>query len=291
MGDCFEVMTALLLKYEALGNDFLVALDPGALPGGDELDADFVTAVCDRHRGIGADGIMVVRRASAAGSGRQPDVVMELRNADGGRAETSGNGLRCLALALVDAGVTSGPEILIGTDAGPRLVTVLDSLGAGSTMVRAEMGAVTVGPAEPAPALGDAFEARRVEVGNPHLVMIGPSLDGVDIGRIGPALEGDRAGGQNVEVVAPDRSGGLDLLVWERGAGLTRACGSGSCAAAAAARAAGLVGDCVPVRNPGGTLVVELEGADPLAPKAFLSGPARRVFSVELAPSEIVALV
>jgi diaminopimelate epimerase len=291
MGDCCTVTTVLLLKYEALGNDFLVALDPAGLPGGDELDTDFVVGVCDRHRGIGADGIMVVRPACSVGGDRRPDVVMELRNADGSRAETSGNGLRCLALALVEAGATTGPEILIGTDAGPRLVAVLEGLGAGSTMVRTDMGAVTVGPAELAPALGGAFEARHVEVGNPHLVMMGPSLDGVDISRIGQALEGERAGGQNVEVVAPDHSGGLDLLVWERGAGLTQACGSGSCAAAAAARAAGLVGDCVPVRNPGGTLVVELAGADPLPPTAFLSGPARRVFSVELAPSEIVALV
>jgi diaminopimelate epimerase len=284
-------MTASLLKYQALGNDFLVALDPAGLPGGDELDTEFVVAVCDRHRGIGADGIMVVRPASSVDGGGCPDVVMELRNADGGRAETSGNGLRCLALALVEAGMTSGPEILIGTDAGPRLVTVLNGLGAASTMVRAEMGVVIVGVAEAAPVLGDAFEARHVEVGNPHLVMMGPSLDGVDISKLGPALESERPGGQNVEVVAPDHAGGLDLVVWERGAGLTQACGSGSCAAAAAARAAGLVGDRVPVRNPGGTLVVELEGGDPLAPTAFLCGPASRVFSVELVPSEIDALV
>ena len=98
-------------------------------------------------------------------------------------------------------------------------------------------------------------------------------------GEVGPREENTAAG-----------RGGLDLLVWERGVGLTQACGTGSCAAAAAARAAGLVSSRVEVHNPGGTLVVELHGEDPLAPSVFLSGRASRVFRVELGPSEIDAL-
>jgi len=286
MGDWFTVTVVSLFKYQALGNDFLVALDPAGLPGNDELDKDFVSAVCDRHRGIGADGIMVVRPVRPA-AGRRPDVTMELRNADGSRAETSGNGLRCLALALLDARALPGPDVLVATDAGPRLVTVLDRLDSATANVRTEMGQLTVGPARPAPWLAGQWQARRVDAGNPHLVIMGASLEGVDIAELGRRLEHAEPGGQNVEVVAGDGGGGLDLLVWERGAGLTEACGSGSCAAAAAAHAAGLVGSRVEVHNPGGTLVVDLSGVDALSPSVCLSGPASRVCRLELVPSEI----
>jgi diaminopimelate epimerase len=294
MGDWGIMTVVSFLKYQALGNDFLVFLDPSEVPGTDGVDAAFVVAVCDRHRGVGADGILVARPADADDSalpanGRVPDVRLELRNADGGRAETSGNGIRCLALALVDAGVVPGPDVLVATDAGPRLVTVLARNGCGSAMVRTEMGTVEVGEAEPAPLLGASFEARHVDVGNPHLVLMGESLEGVDIADLGRALEHARPGGQNVEIVAPDGSGGLDLVVWERGAGLTEACGTGSCAVAAAARAAGLVGDRVEVHNPGGTVTVELSG-DASAPLVWLSGPARRVLRGEVVPSEIDGL-
>jgi diaminopimelate epimerase len=180
--------------------------------------------------------------------------------------------------------------VLVVTDAGERLVTVLDRIDAFTARVRTEMGTASVTESLPAPILGDTWEARRVDVGNPHLVMMGSSLDGVDIIALGHVLEHAEPGGQNVEVVASDGGGGLDLLVWERGAGLTEACGTGSCAAAAAARAAGLVGSRVEVHNPGGTLVVELSGDDVLHPSVYLSGPASRVFKVELLSSEIDAL-
>jgi diaminopimelate epimerase len=291
MGHWTIVTAVSILKYHALGNDFLVFLDPSDLPGTDEVDAAFVVAVCDRHRGVGADGILVARSPITDGSGslvdvRTADVRLELRNADGSRAETSGNGIRCLALALVDAGVVAGPDVLVGTDAGLRLVSLVERTGCGAAMVRTEMGTLEVGPAERAPLLGAAFEARHVDVGNPHLVFMGASLEGVDIADLGRSLEHARLGGQNVETVAPDGRGGLDLLVWERGSGLTEACGTGSCAAAAAARATGLVGDRVEVHNPGGTLVVEMTG-EALAPTVWLSGPARRVLRAELVPGEI----
>lgn len=293
MGDWRTVTTAALAKYQALGNDFLVALDPVGLPGTDELPEDFVIAVCDRHRGIGADGIIVVRPAGEemAADGRDlPCVAMELRNADGGRAETSGNGLACLGLALVDAALVAGPQVCVVTDAGPRLVTVLERIDGASALVRVEMGSMAVGEAEPVQLLGGSFQARHVGVGNPHLVVWGSSLQGLDVAGLGAKLELATPGGQNVEFVAPDGEGGLELVVWERGAGVTRACGSGSCAAAGAARASGMVGDRVVVRNPGGSLVVDLEGEDLLAPVAFLSGRATRVFAIELRQHEIEAL-
>jgi len=283
------VTTASLLKYQALGNDFLVALEPSLLPGGDELDKDFVVALCDRHRGVGADGVVALRRLPAGG-GLRGDAAMELRNADGGRAETSGNALACLVLAGVDAGALAGPAVLMLTDAGPRRVTVLRRLDDATSLVRTEMGTASVSAEEPEVPSVPGWRARRVDMGNPHLVLLGTSLDAVDIGEIGRRLETAAPGGQNVEAVAPDGGGGLDLVVWERGAGLTQACGTGSCASAASARAIGLVGDEVEVHNPGGTLLVDLEG-DLLSPAVSLTGPAKRVFSVDLTPNEVRWLV
>jgi diaminopimelate epimerase len=278
MGDCELVTTVSLLKYHALGNDFLISLDAGALTGGPgdvDVEADLVRSLCDRRRGVGADGLIVVRPPQAGGH-----VAMELRNADGGRAETSGNGLRCFALALVDSGLVASRSVQIETDGGLVSATVGARPAGGCADVTVSMGRLRVGPAtRPAPMLGERFEARSVDAGNPHLVLIGPTIEGVDIATIGPLLEHQVTSGRNVEAVARNAPDSLDLVVWERGAGLTEACGSGSCAAAAAARASGLVGDRVAVRNPGGTLVVELSGSAD-EPEATLSGPACRVARV-----------
>jgi diaminopimelate epimerase len=277
------VTTASLLKYQALGNDFLIALDPGALgdTAAGQVSEDLVRRICDRHLGVGADGLIVVRPATNGAA-----VAMELRNADGSRSETSGNGLRCLALALVDSGSVASRTVRIETDGGPVTASVGPRPEGGCAEVTVTMGTLRVGPRQtPAPILGDGFEAREVTAGNPHLVLLGPSLEVVDIATIGPVLERCVPGGRNVEAVSPDGRGGLDLVVWERGAGMTEACGSGSCAAAGAARAAGAVGDRVPVRNPGGTLTVELSG--PLdEPDVTLSGPACRVATIVLEMSD-----
>lgn len=270
--------TISLLKYEALGNDFLIALDPrGLTAGGDEVVKDVVVRLCERHRGVGADGLIVARPGQGGA-----DIVMELHNADGGRAETSGNGLRCLALALVDAGVVASRTIAIETDGGPVKAVVGPQAHSSCAEVTVTMGRARVGGgAEAGPLATRGFAGRRVEIGNPHLVLIGPSLAGIEAAAFGPPLETALAGGQNVEAVSlvgPDR---LELLVWERGAGATSACGSGSAAAAAAARAAGLVGDEVTVDNPGGTLRVGLAGPAE-EPEVTLTGPACRVARVEV---------
>jgi diaminopimelate epimerase len=148
-----------------------------------------------------------------------------------------------------------------------------------------DMGPVTLGPDQP-----QDFEDRRVrtvDVGNPHLVLYGPDVAGVDIATLGPQLQAAFAGGINVEwiCVANDGEGEvLDLRVWERGAGETLACGTGSVAAAAAARAWGVVSPqgTVRVQNPGGTLEVTL-GHGPGDP-ATLAGPVRKVADIEIHP-------
>ena len=268
--------TVALLKYHGLGNDFLVALDPVSLPGGAEAEPGFVRAACDRHRGFGADGLVVARPPSHGG-----DVAMELRNADGSRAETSGNGLRCLALALRDAGLVTSREMTVETDGGTRRCVVGERSSRWCAEVRVEMGPVVLEGEVPPPAgLARGWRAFLATTGNPHLVLVGGGSEALDLAAVGPALEAGRPGGQNVEAVRV-AGDALDLSVWERGAGLTQACGSGSVAAAAVARSLGLVADRVLVRNPGGPVLVTLrEAAGELL--AEIEGPACRVGRVEL---------
>ena len=257
--------TITLDKYEALGNDFLILVDAD---GSHPVDDDFVRRACDRHRGVGADGLIRVTRPTDTDT--TADLVMELRNADGGPAEMSGNGIRCLVRAAVAHGLVSGPEVAVATDAGVKRLWVKDE------GVTVDMGPAVLG-AEREP-LSPGWRQREVEMGNPHLVLLCPDPTGVRVAELGPRLEQLRPGGLNVEFVAtgpgPDE---LRLRVWERGAGETQACGTGSCAAAAAVHAWGLVGAHVTVHNPGGDLDVEVGDT------MLLSGPAEFVARVEIA--------
>ncbi|MDQ3757530.1 MAG: diaminopimelate epimerase [Actinomycetota bacterium] len=262
-------MPALTLtKHHGLGNDFLVLLD---LAERTPLDADLARSLCDRRRGIGADGIMRVTPGDT-----DADVAMQLRNADGSEAELSGNGLRCLAQAVVDAGVVPGPEVRVRTRAGVRRVVVLAEEAPGLVTASVEMGDAKVGPDQPQDF--PERKARTVDMGNPHLVLLGPDPAGLDVPGLGARIEAVHAGGINVEFVAvgpgPDT---ITMRVWERGVGETQACGSGACAAAAAAREWGLVGSRVTVRQPGGEAVVELSDDG-----VVLVGPSQRIATIEV---------
>jgi diaminopimelate epimerase len=264
-------------KHEGAGNDFLVFLDPrDAL----RFSVAEVRLLADRRRGIGADGVIRV------GPGRDGcDLSMELRNADGGEAEMSGNGIRCLAQAAVDAGLVPASRFTVATAGGARTVDYMAGDTPGLAKARVDMGPARLGADQPQE-FGDR-RARTVDVGNPHLVLLGPDTASVDIAELGPKLQTAFSGGINVEwiTVASDARGQLlDFRVWERGVGETLACGTGSVAAAAAARSWGAVrdGDTVRVRNPGGTLEVTL-GADDGA-TTYLSGPVRKVADIEIHP-------
>jgi diaminopimelate epimerase len=131
--------------------------------------------------------------------------------------------------------------------------------------------------------------AFQLDVGNPHLVLLAEDLVQVDLSRIGADIEALIPGGTNVEVVvAGPGTDELRLLVWERGVGMTLACGSGSCAAALAANLTGLVGNHVVVHNPGGPLTVDLEISGPKSAFAMLSGPASRIGQVLLDSEELL---
>jgi diaminopimelate epimerase len=235
-----------LEKYHGLGNDFLVLLD---LADSCPVGPDAVRALCDRHRGVGADGLIRVT----------PGPTMELFNADGGQAEMSGNGIRCLAMAMVDAGL-SGPDMVVQTDAGPRAVSVDDDGWASVDMGMAKVDAKD---------LGVAF----VDMGNPHTVVEVEDLTKVNVARRAAEWQG-----RNVEfVVIGPGADQLSMRVWERGVGETLACGTGACAAAAAAFVWGRVGPEVTVHQPGGNATVYLESET-----IVLSGPADHVATIEV---------
>ncbi|MGA9078199.1 MAG: diaminopimelate epimerase [Acidimicrobiales bacterium] len=271
-----------LAKYEALGNDFLIVVD---WAGAGRFDAELAASLCERHRGVGADGLIRLSAPARGGTLR-----MELRNADGTPAETSGNGLRCAVVCARDAGLVAAGRLVVETEAGDAPVALDAPENDGPVTVHVGMGTVRVDPLATSPV--KERRAYRVDAGNPHLVLLGADLDGVDLGVVGPELERAVSGGQNVELAACRKgSDEIGLVVWERGAGLTLACGSGSAAAAAAAHSVGLVGENVVVHNPGGDLAVELVAADG-GVEATLVGTARRVarlvVDIEPAPTKKV---
>jgi diaminopimelate epimerase len=254
-------------KYEGLGNDFVVVGEADAR----DVDAALARALCDRRRGIGADGVLLVLPANdARNAGR-----MHVINADGSVPEMCGNGLRCVALHVARArGMTKG-DLVFETDAGPRACTIDDANGAG--MVTVDMGVVKT---EPSPRIldvrGESLEAFVADVGNPHAVLFDePSRARAEA--VGPIVEVAFPRGTNVELARLAADGAVDLVVWERGVGITLACGTGACATVAVMCARGMLPRGVPatVRLLGGALAVTIgEGG-----RATMRGPARHVFS------------
>lgn len=259
--------TLHLTKHHALGNDFLVVVDVDGRHG---VDAELARRLCDRHRGVGADGLL------RAGPGRDgADVSMEVRNADGSVAETTGNGIRCLAQAVLAAGVVDGPVLSVATAAGVRHLTVSPGEDSGEVMVEVDMGPAELGPEQPG-TMGE--RARAVDMGNPHVVLLVPEPAEAHVAAHGSRLDAETPGGTNVEFVAvgPGRDE-LSMRVWERGVGETMACGSGACAAAAAVHDWGLAGPRVVVHQPGGEARVVVEEGT-----VILTGPSRYVARIEV---------
>lgn len=275
-------MEALALtKYEGLGNDFLILVD---LEQTAPFDGAIARALCNRHHGVGADGLLRVSSPHHRGSFR-----MDLLNADGSLAETSGNGMRCAVLAAFHHGLINTDEIEVETVAGISAAQMLTQSPTTRADIRVSLDAASVVRWPEYDIL--SRRAFSVNVGNPHLVLVGDQPDGLDIQTIGPKLEDVVADGQNVELATTDKDRStITLETWERGAGYTLACGSGSCAAAAAGRFAGLIDDRAVVQNPGGDVVVELSG-DLAAPRTVLIGEARRVAAINVSAPDLTAMV
>jgi diaminopimelate epimerase len=245
------------IKGHGTENDFLLLPEPP--PGG--LTAAQVAALCDRRSGLGADGVLLV-----VATGGDPAYFMDYRNADGSAAELCGNGVRVFARYLLDAGLAAGTRFTVGTRAGTRTVFAGPDGDVGVDMGRPQPlpGAVVTAGGRRWPAVG-------VALGNPHLVA--RVDDPADAGPLTtpPAVEPDPPGGVNVEFVAVRGPGELALRVHERGVGETRSCGTGVCAAAAAAEAwPDAAAARYTVRAPGGALRVDFRDDGVV----WLTGPA-----------------
>lgn len=277
-------------KGHGTENDFVVLPDPdGAL----ELTPARVAALCDRRRGLGADGVLRVVRWTALKDDSFPaepgvEWFMDYRNADGGVAEMCGNGVRVYARWLADAGwLPEGPTapLRLGTRAGVREVRFTGVGGGGDVAV--DMGPARLGAASVATVGGRSFPGTSVDVGNPHLACVTDvALDALDL-TVQPGYDAALfPHGVNVEFVSPLHGGELErgrvaMRVHERGVGETRSCGTGTVAAVVAAlRAAGRETGDVAVHTPGGRLRVVVEGGT-----TVLEGPAVLVASGELDPA------
>jgi diaminopimelate epimerase len=248
-----------LHKAHAFGNDFLFATDDQV---GERDGAALAREVCDRHTGIGADGL-IIYHFTAQGA------AMRLFNADGSFSEVSGNGVRCLAAlvarnrGLVPSGGTregtgAGSPVVVETDAGPKFLTLLD-IGEGRYTFRASMGAPTELRQLALTVDGTPLTVVALRVGNPQCVVLGPPVTDEGMLRFGPRLEHHEAfpEGTNVEFAEVEAPGRVRILIWERGVGPTLASGTGACAAAVAAAAFGSAARDVRVISPGGTQRVE----------------------------------
>jgi len=267
----------LFAKGHGTQNDFVVLPDLGV-----ELDLTpaAVAALCDRHRGLGADGLLRVTTAGAAAAagvlGRLPEGVsaedwfMDYRNADGSVAEMCGNGVRVFAHYLRATGLESRDEFVIGSLAGPRPVTVhhADEVRAEVTVDMGKPNRLgSGGPAFEALVGGRRFAGLGVDVGNPHLACVDPALSIAELAALDVAapVSFDRAqfpDGVNVEILTAVHDGAVAMRVHERGVGETRSCGTGTVAAAVAALAhSGASTGTLRVDIPGGQVSVTVTEA------------------------------
>ena len=265
------------IKAHALGNDFLL-LDETTVPAGADRAA-LARRACDRHRGIGGDGLIFFRNPGAAGEETSDArVTMALLNADGSYSEVSGNGVRCLAAWIAEEmGTPVGGRIQVDTDAGPKRLELLSRDAAGLTF-RAAMGQ----PENVAPATidvdGEQVEAVTLRVGNPQCVVLG-EVSEARLHRIAArlAVHPYFPQGTNVELARVESPGRVRILIWERGVGPTEASGTGACAAAVAAMVHGGAARDVEVIAPGGAQRVEWRD-DGL----YLTGPAEIIGSIRM---------
>ena len=269
-------------KVHACGNDFVLIDD---LDDELALSENLVRALCARHHGVGADGILRLAPAQAD----DVDVFMDYRNADGSIAEMCGNGVRCVAAYALDHGLVSGDRVRVGSRAGTKLVTVTARAADGRvTETCVDMGApvptgtvvlrMWIGEPEAGGPYDDVV-AVTLSMGNPHAVLVVDDVTKAPVRAWGPRIEHDVAfpDGTNVEFIEIAGDDVVRGRVWERGVGETMASGTGASAMAAAAHLLGHTGRDVRVELPGGTLRVQWSDES-----LWLRGPAVEVYSGRL---------
>lgn len=273
------------VKMEGAGNDYVYVdclpgrgVDPGALGDLPALARD----MSDRHFGVGADGLILIRSSERAVAR------MQMFNADGSEGEMCGNGIRCVARYLHDEGVAGGPRLMIETGAGD--LTLELRLEAGVVAgVKVNMGAPRLdraeipmtGPAGPVVAErldvgGELVEITAVSMGNPHCVIFVPDIEAAPVASLGPRIENHPAFPRrtNVEFVQVLHRGEVRQRTWERGSGETLACGTGASAVCVAGVLTGRTGPRIINHLRGGMIQIEWRDRS----EVIMDGPAREVF-------------
>jgi len=271
-------------KMHGLGNDFVV-LDARKVPLA--LNAAQARAIADRHRGVGCDQLIVIEPPG----NRLADVSMRIRNADGGEVEACGNASRCVAVMVMEEKATD--HVVIETIAG-----LLDIEAAGDGLITVDMGRVRLDwrdiplakPADTAHvdlSVGPLKDPVAVNVGNPHAVFFVDNAESVPLAALGPKIERDALFPErtNVEVAQILSAREIRVRVWERGVGITQACGTGACAVAVAAHRRGLAERKVTIHLDGGPLVIEWLKDD----HVLMTGPVATSFTGVLDPSLLEA--
>ena len=263
-------------KYHGAGNDFVIVDARATGPAASMDHAALALRMCDRHYGIGADGLLIAADPTDTAPFR-----MRMFNPDGSESEMCGNGLRCFALWLAAAGELSTGSTDIQTGAGIlRVERGPDgtlSAWMGVPVIQATDLQLMPDVLSPVLALSQPLPVTTVSMGNPHAIFIVDDVAAIPLEDVGPLVENHphfphRTNVEFVQRVAPDR---LRVRVWERGAGATLACGTGACAAMVAAHVHGLTGHYATVELPGGELTVSWAGP---GEQVILSGPTVRVF-------------
>lgn len=256
-------------KMQGLGNDFLVVCAP--VP---EDVAPLSAALCHRHFGVGADGVIYISSSPVA------DCRMRIFNADGSEAKMCGNGIRCVGKYLYDKGLVQKERLTVETLSGVKTLT-MKAQGGRVQRVAVDMGQAVLEkmylPLNDGMGMGTL-----ISVGNPHLVVFTQEVEDVPLFLWGPRIEQDERfpGGVNVEFVQALGPQRLRMRVWERGCGVTLACGTGACASAFAAMKQGLcfADQPIEVKLDGGNLFITVDGTGHI----LMEGPAVTVFEGEV---------
>lgn len=271
------------IKMQGTGNDFVL------IDGRIQSERDWpelARAMCDRHFGVGADGILLVRESTIA------DYRMVMYNPDGSEAEMCGNGIRCFAKYLYDTGDERYTELSVETGAGVKHLTV-EAGGERAQRIVVDMGVPIFDPPAIPIAVGGtevidlplrvnerSLSLTAVSMGNPHAIhFLDQDVREFPLERIGPRVETDplfprRVNFEIAQAMSPQH---INVRVWERGAGITLACGTGACAVFAAARRKGLIGETATISLPGGNLEMRLGPRG----QVLMAGPAAFVFQGE----------
>jgi diaminopimelate epimerase len=266
--------TTAFVKMHGLGNDFVVI---DARRDAFSLDRTRAHAIADRKTGIGCDQLIVIEKPQRAGA----DVFMRIHNADGGEVEACGNATRCIATLIMAE--TGGDRVVVETNAG-----LLEARPESGGRVSVDMGPARLDwreiPLASAQdtlhvdlALGSLADPVCTNMGNPHATFFVADAMSIDLASLGPLLEHhkifpERANIGVAQVLSPER---LRLRVWERGVGITRACGTGACAALVAASRRGLVGRRAEIVLDGGALTIEWRGDG----HVIMTGPVATSFN------------